>query len=99
LIFLVFSKNLNPQYLWWFIVLLPMIKPTRFIWGVTLLTALLNQLVFPIYYTTFIDSFYREHRDYWIYYLLLLRNLGVVVIAYYGMRDLVVNSKNTKDKS
>jgi uncharacterized membrane protein len=99
LIFLVFSKNLNPQYLWWFIVLLPMIKPTRFIWGVTLLTALLNQLVFPIYYTTFIDSFYRAHHDYWIYYLLLLRNLGVVVIAYYGMRDLVVNSKNTKDKS
>ncbi len=88
LIFLVFSKNLNPQYLWWFLAILPFVKPTKLVWGLTLATALLNQLVFPLYYTTFVESFFREHHDYWIYYLLLLRNIGVVIITYLGTIDL-----------
>ena len=88
LIFLVFSKNLNPQYLWWFMVLLPFIKPSKFVWGLTLVTALINQVVFPLYYTTFVESFFRQHQEYWIYYLLLLRNVGVVIICYLATKDL-----------
>lgn len=88
LIFLVFSKNLNPQYLWWFMAILPLVKPSRTVWGLTLVTALLNQIVFPLYYTTFVEVFFREHHSYWIYYLLLLRNMGVVAIAYLGVKEL-----------
>jgi hypothetical protein len=88
LVFLVFSKNLNPQYVWWFMCMLPLVKPSRLVWVITLIVALLNQLVFPIYYTIFVENFYRMHLDHWIYYILLLRNVGIVTIAYLGVKDL-----------
>lgn len=97
LIFLVFSKNLNPQYLWWFLVMLPMIKPSRTVWALSLMTALLNQIVFPLYYTTFVETFFRAHQQYWIYYVLLIRNIGVMIIAYLGVVELFFD-KNIKNK-
>jgi len=86
LTFLVFSKNLNPQYVWWFMALLPFVKADRLTWILTLAVALLNQLVYPIFYTTLIEEFYQKNSSYWIYYLLLLRNLGIVAIAYLSLK-------------
>jgi len=88
LIFLVFSKNLNPQYLWWFMAILPFISPSPLTWGITLVVALLNQLVFPLFYTIFVDSFFGHNQNYWIYYLLLLRNIGIIFLCYLSIREL-----------
>lgn len=82
LTFLVFSKNLNPQYIWWFMALLPFVKAGRLVWTLTLVVALLNQLVYPIFYTTLIEDFYQKNQSYWVYYLLLLRNLGIVYLTW-----------------
>lgn len=89
LVFLVFSKNLNPQYLWWFMVFLPFIKPSRLMLMLVLGSALLNQLVFPLFYNTFVEDFYRQNLSYWVYYLLLLRNAILVVITYLSGRKLL----------
>lgn len=82
LVFLVFSKNLNPQYLWWFMVFLPLVKISRAVWLVALAAALLNQLVYPLFYTKLIEGFYQHNGSYWVYALLLLRNLGIVYLTW-----------------
>jgi len=88
LIFLVVSKNLNPQYLWWFMALLPFVKPSPVMMGLILVAALLNQLVFPLYYTTFVEDFYRLNQSYWVYYLLILRNVCLLAITYLSVKRL-----------
>ncbi|MBU2051815.1 DUF2029 domain-containing protein [Patescibacteria group bacterium] len=98
LVFLVFSKNLNPQYIWWFMALLPFVKAGRAIWVLTLAVALLNQLVYPIFYTTLIEEFYQKNSSYWIYYLLLLRNLGITALAYLSLKTLYPDSSKIKGK-
>lgn len=92
MVFLIFSKNLNPQYLWWFMAFLPFVKADKWIWGLTLSSALLNQLVFPLFYTTFTNNFYLYNQSYWIYFLLLLRNLCLVAVAYLSINNLLFNS-------
>ncbi len=98
LVFLVFSKNLNPQYAWWFMAFLPFIKATLLMWILALAIALLNQLVYPIFYTTLIEGFYQQNHSYWVYYLLLLRNAGIVALAYLSLKILYPNSSKTKGK-
>ena len=93
LTFLVFSKNLNPQYIWWFMALLPFVKAGRLIWILTLVVALLNQLVYPIFYTTLIEEFYQKNQSYWIYYLLLLRNLGILAITFILFHSRLFHSR------
>ena len=88
LLFLVFSKNLNPQYMWWFMAILPFTRPSRLIVVLTFAAALLNQLVFPIFYTAFVDNFFQQNQSYWIFYLLVLRNLGILGIAYLSVKKL-----------
>ena len=61
--------------------LLPLVKAGRLIWVLTLAVAVLNHLVYPLFYTTLIEDFYRENRAYWVYYLLLARNLGIVYLT------------------
>lgn len=92
LVFLVFSKNLNPQYLWWFMALMPLVSVSRRMWFLAFAVALLNQLVYPLFYTTLIESFYQQNRSYWIYYLLLLRNLGIVYLTWKILYSLSVKT-------
>ena len=96
LVFLVFSKNLNPQYVWWFLALLPLIKPGRMVWILALGTALLNQLVYPVFYTTLIENFYQQNSSYWVYYLLLLRNIGIIAILFHSRTGLLLTDKENK---
>ncbi len=88
LIFLIFSKNLNPQYLWWFMAMLPFVKPSKLMLSLTLLAALANQLVFPVYYTKFVENFFQLNQNHWVYYLLLLRNVLLIVVTYLSGRRL-----------
>lgn len=87
--FLVFSKNLNPQYVWWFMVLLPFVKVGKWVFGLTLIVALTNQLVYPIFYTTFIDDFYRSNQAHWIYLTLLSRNISIMGIFILCLRQML----------
>lgn len=57
LVFLLFSKIINPQYLWWFASLLPLLTLSKqnkqamaAIVGVTLVSLILTQLYYPIFY-------------------------------------------------
>lgn len=69
--------------------LLPFVKNGKTVIVVSCAVALLNQLVYPVFYTTLIDNFYRNNTDYWIYYLLLLRNLGIILIGYVNLKQLL----------
>lgn len=80
-IFLVFAKNLNPQYLWWFVTLMAMTKIDSIVWKWVGLAAITNQLVFPVYYSVLVDNFFGNNTDYWIFYLLTIRNVSIVVVA------------------
>lgn len=88
LVFLIFSKNLNPQYMWWFMAMMPFVKPSKTMILLVLGAALLNQLVFPVFYTKFVEDFYRFNESYWVYYLMLLRNLILVGVSYMSIKRL-----------
>ncbi|MCX6816986.1 MAG: glycosyltransferase family 87 protein [Candidatus Beckwithbacteria bacterium] len=82
LIFLVFSKNLNPQYIWWFLSLFPFLEfkknnKLKYLLMFVLLAfiAIFDQLVYPLFYTQFIENFYQHNQQYAVFYCLLLRNL------------------------
>lgn len=89
LIFLVFSKNLHPQYIWWFIPFFPLIKfknsvSTLISFTLLCLIAFTNQLVYPLLYTGFIESFYQQGESLEIFYLLLLRNFSIFTLLIFS---------------
>ena len=93
-----FSKNLNPQYAWWFLSLLPFVKTSRLVWLLAFGIAILNQLVYPVYYTWLLEEFYQQNRSYWVYYLLLLRNLLIIALAYLSLKTWYSPVSKTKGK-
>ncbi|MFH0942764.1 MAG: hypothetical protein V1810_01180 [Candidatus Beckwithbacteria bacterium] len=94
LFFLVFSKNLHPQYIWWFLSIFPFIKITAFnrykylfMFILLVFISIFNQLVYPLFYTQFIDDFFQHNRYYEVFYALLIRNFLIVCL-------LIVSLKN-----
>lgn len=85
LIFLTFSKNLNPQYIWWFVTLLAMTKISSAIWKWSAILVVANQLVFPVFYTQLTDNFFLHNQSYWIFYVLLVRNVCVGIVTYLSL--------------
>ncbi len=85
-LFLIFSKNLNPQYIWWFITILAMTSISNHVWKWVGVAAITNQIVFPVYYSSLIDGFFLQNTDYWIFGVLLLRNISVAVVAFYCLK-------------
>lgn len=96
LIFLFFSKNLNPQYLFWAFSLLPIIeignKKKEENWSflilfTALVILLLTQYVYPVLYTSLINSFSAGIQTFnSVVYLLFLRNfltLFLLIISSY----------------
>lgn len=98
LAFLFVNKNLNPQYLWWYMAILPFTRPSRLIGGLTLIVAGLNQLVYPIFYTTLIEDFYQNNQSYWVYYLLVLRNLGIGYLTWLTLKTWYLSWSRVKGK-
>ncbi|MFH0942618.1 MAG: hypothetical protein V1810_00400, partial [Candidatus Beckwithbacteria bacterium] len=66
------------QYIWWFLSLYPFLKfnPLSFI--LLIFICVFNQLVYPLFYTQFIEDFYQHNRQYAVFYALLLRNWLIV---------------------
>jgi len=97
LLFLVFSKNLHPQYIFWFITFFPLLqfkskaKKTYLIMYFLLLTmAYLNQNVYPLLYTGFIKNFYQQGQQVEIFYLQLLRNLSIVALLILSFKSTFI---------
>ena len=93
LIFLVFSKNLHAQYIWWFLSLFPFIKfrsanKLKYLFMIILLIfiGIFNQLVYPLFYTQFLEDFYQHNRQYAVFYALLLRNWLIVTLLILSLK-------------
>lgn len=102
LLFLIFSKNLHAQYLWWFIPLLPFFTVKAkgqsdylFIFSLTLIASLLGQNVYPRLYTDFLENFYGLNQAYPIYYLQLLRNLSLIALLIFSFRAFFIKKTIT----
>ncbi|PIS09299.1 hypothetical protein COT75_02220 [Candidatus Beckwithbacteria bacterium CG10_big_fil_rev_8_21_14_0_10_34_10] len=88
---LVFSKNLHPQYFFWFIFLMPFIKTKKGreieffkISFLVLITILLTQCLYPLLYTQLIEGFFKDGRGIEIFYLLLLRNISFLTLVIFS---------------
>jgi hypothetical protein len=68
------NKNLNPQYLWWFASAIYPTQPFSWLFAGC---RWIESPGYPIFYTTLIEDFYQSNQSYWVYYLLVLRNLGI----------------------
>lgn len=90
LIFLIFSKNLNPQYIWWFVSLFPFLKFNPFIFILLIFINIFNQLVYPLYYTQFLKGFYQQNLYYAPFYCLLMRNFLIVLLATFSLWSVLV---------
>jgi hypothetical protein len=90
LLFLIFSKNLHAQYIWWFLSLYPFLKfnPLSFI--LLIFICVFNQLVYPLFYTQFLEDFYQSNQQYAVFYCLLLRNLLIVALTVISLRNVLV---------
>lgn len=85
LLFEIFSKILTGQYLFWFLLILPLIKfkKKRSIIYTTVLCSsivLLTQYIYPLHYNELLASFYADGSKPIFYYLLFLRNILLVIL-------------------
>lgn len=88
LLFEIFSKILTGQYLFWFLLILPLIKFKRkinVIYTTVLgsLIVLLTQYIYPLHYNELLASFYANGSKPIYYYLLFFRNLLLIVLFIY----------------
>ncbi len=100
LVFVVASKVVNPQYLWWFVVFLPMLQPARFgreLWSIVLLCAIgalvLTQVVYPLNYTEFLAWFYQPEENSQLFFLSVVRNILLIAILAVGLGHLVTRAR------
>ena len=93
ILFLIFSKNLHAQYIWWFLSLFPFIKfrsahKLKYLFMIVLLIfiGIFNQLVYPLFYTQFLEDFYQHNRQYAVFSALLLRNWLIVTLLILSLK-------------
>lgn len=100
LTFLVFSKNLNPQYLFWFFSIFPLIHWTTgrqrlTIFALLFLIMLLTQIVYPLGFSRLLTGFYVDGSSREVFYVLLVRNVLLVIL--WGVTTIAVWSTPKKD--
>lgn len=96
LLFVISSKVVNPQYLWWFAVFLPMLPPAKFgreVWRIVVLgmigALLLTQIIYPLNYTEFLAWFYQPGENSYLFFLSVVRNILLVAILAIGLDHVV----------
>lgn len=101
LTFLVLSRFLNPQYLFWAFGLIPLVdyknRANIYLILNTLTVLFLTQLVYPIYFTQLLDSF-SLGSTHFVFYILQIRNLLMVVevvIAYIALTKNKITNEGT----
>ena len=98
LLFLVFSKNLHPQYIFWFISFFPLLKVKKpkdrikylILFFFILIIGILNQLVYPILYSSFIEDFYNNGEKIEIFYLHFLLNLYILFLFIVSFKEIFI---------
>lgn len=99
LVFLFFSKNLNPQYFFWISSLVPILAISKggkkvgefvFLFTLILIILLLTQFIYPMLYTDLINSFSKGRVFTPVIYLLLLRNFLLLVLLIVSARAFLV---------
>lgn len=85
LTFITFSKIITPQYILWFALFLPLIsykklnsKLNVIILFCTLLTLLIGMYIYPLKYNILLVNFYTKGIDYYIFYVLAVKNLLII---------------------
>ncbi|MEX1997423.1 MAG: glycosyltransferase family 87 protein [Candidatus Andersenbacteria bacterium] len=91
LVFVFFSKVLNPQYLWWYISFLPLVPLAwydRGRWSLIILTACLSlvitQVIYPVRYSEFLDWFNGRGSNPATFYLSILRNVLILILGLFA---------------
>ena len=96
LLFLVTSKILTPQYILWFALLVPLIKPSESRKNslinlfLLLLTLFLSQYIYPLQYNGLLGIFYATGKMAFLFWILALRNLLLVILLFRYIREIVV---------
>jgi len=87
LLFIIFSKILAGQYIFWILTLFPLISMkdgTERIYisslVVVFLIVLLTQYVYPLHYTELLNNFYTRGENVMLFYLLVVRNTSLIVL-------------------
>lgn len=87
MVFVIFSKVLNPQYLWWFLVFLPWVaaswwSPARWVLVVAIAAAslLLTQLIYPINYSEYLAWFNQPGQSPWLFIASVVRNVLLLLL-------------------
>lgn len=86
LLFIIFSKIITPQYLFWFLPLFPLfdLNKNRKLLISSLITILLivlfTQYIYPLHYTELLWKFYTNGTDTKYFYILLVRNLLLILL-------------------
>lgn len=98
LTFVYFSKVVNPQYLWWPLVFLPLVPTSWFekkmrgiVWSLAIMSLLLTQVVYPLRYTEFLDWFHGSVPTPRMFVVMVVRNvllLALLILATYGLLRL-----------
>lgn len=96
LVFLFFSKNLNPQYLYWFILIFPLVKYTEkgrkdycVLAVLIMAVSLFNQLIYPVFFTEFLN-FFAGGVGNWVFYINLLKNVSLLALVVLSFRYIFV---------
>lgn len=98
---ILFSKVLQPQYILWFIVLIPMLNFQRSahktLWTINLILILLivylTQYIYPLRYTDLLD-FYRGAGDINVFWINLIKNILLFILFVNICIDVIKTSKN-----
>lgn len=105
-IFVLFAKVLNPQYVWWYMVFLPLISwywYQRTSWMIVLLTVgaslVLTQWVYPLHYSEFLNWLNGKDSSPTLFYVSVLRNVLLVLLfglSVFGFwRSWLINQKKS----
>lgn len=89
LLFVISAKVMNPQYLWWFAVFLPLVMPNLEYHRLTVTvlvvlvvgTLVTTQYVYPIRYTEFLDWFNDQTKSLIPFVVLIVRNALLLVFT------------------
>ncbi len=105
LLFLVFSKILAPQYILWFALLFPLVvTPAEFVskkrrrtdFIIVLVVLALSQYIYPLRYSELIDGFYFRGEYPHLFYILLFRNVLLVVLLFRFLKVLKMSVRTNK---
>lgn len=88
--FVLFAKLTTPQYLYWFVLLLPLINQKIFrLLALSSLIMLLTQDIYPLRYNDLVWNFYTNGSHPETFYLLLTRNFLLFGLFIISLRELL----------